>query len=79
MPASSSLNATRAASFFDRSPATAVYFVPLPTFNAHLSSFDRGSTMLHDLHKTWSEKGCVRNHVSAAGLELVHLVVSAFM
>ena len=35
--------------------------------------------MLYDLHKTWSEKGCVRNHVSAAGLELVHLVVSAFM
>jgi hypothetical protein len=79
MPASSSLNATRAASFFDRSPATAVYFVPSPMFNAHLSSFDRGSTVIHDLHEAWSAKGCVRNHVSAAGVELVHLVASAFM
>jgi hypothetical protein len=65
MPASSSLNATRAASFFDRSPATAVYFVPSPTFNAHLSSFDRDSTVLHDLHKTWLDTECVRGPLQA--------------
>jgi hypothetical protein len=51
MPALSSLNVKRAASFFDRSPATAVFAVLSPTLNAHLPSFERDPTGLHDLHE----------------------------
>jgi len=73
MPASSSLSASRATSFFDRSPETAVSFVPSPALHAHLSSFDTDSTVLHDLHEAWPDTDGVRNHIPAAGVELEHL------
>jgi hypothetical protein len=56
----------------------AVSFAASPRAHAHLSSFDRESTVLHDLYEAWPETACVRNHIRAPGVELMHQVASPF-